>query len=198
MTFNFIIAVCIFLAPFAYSPGPGVMFFAVNTARSGFKKILPAILGYHIGIVTFAFCYGIGFDFIVSKYDFILTILRYLGSLYVIYIAYKILKSGFGSDNKQESGITFFNGMIFIFLNPKAQIVITLMYTKFNDALDMNTSLYILILTLIFSVNNFISVVLYSLFGNSLRMLSGSKSGKYRDVFFAISLILVAIWMLLS
>ena len=127
MTFNFIIAVCIFLAPFAYSPGPGVMFFAVNTARSGFKKILPAILGYHIGIVTFAFCYGIGFDFIVSKYDFILTILRYLGSLYVIYIAYKILKSGFGSDNKQESGITFFNGMIFIFLNPKAQIVITLM-----------------------------------------------------------------------
>ena len=62
----------------------------------------------------------------------------------------------------------------------------------------MNTSLYILILTLIFSVNNFISVILYSLFGNSLRMLSGSKSGKYRDAFFAISLILVAIWMLIS
>ena len=121
-----------------------------------------------------------------------------MGSLYIIYIAYKIFKSGFDSDNKQESDITFFHGMIFIFLNPKAQIVITLMYTKFNHVLDMNTSLYILILTLIFSVNNFISVVLYSLFGNSLRMLSGSKSGKYRDGFFAISLILVAIWMLIS
>ena len=55
MTFNNIIAVCIFLAPFAYSPGPGVMFFAVNTARSGFKKTLPAIAGYHVGIVVFTF-----------------------------------------------------------------------------------------------------------------------------------------------
>ena len=81
MTFNFIIAVCIFLAPFAYSPGPGVMFFAVNTARSGFKKIFPAILGYHIGIVTFTFCYGIGFDYIVSRYDFILIINEYIWNL---------------------------------------------------------------------------------------------------------------------
>ena len=36
MSFNNLVAVCIFLIPFAYSPGPGVMFFAVNTARSGF------------------------------------------------------------------------------------------------------------------------------------------------------------------
>ena len=59
MSFNNLVAVCIFLIPFAYSPGPGVMFFAVNTARLGFKKILPAIMGYHLGIITFTFCYGI-------------------------------------------------------------------------------------------------------------------------------------------
>ncbi len=198
MSFNNLVAVCVFLAPFAYSPGPGVMFFAVNTARSGFKKILPAIIGYHLGIITFTFCYGIGFDFVVSRYDFILDILRYLGSLYIVYIAYKIFRSGFGSDNRKESGITFYNGLIFVFLNPKAQIVITLMYTKFNDTGEMNTLIYILILTLVFSVNNFISVILYSIFGNSLRLLGSSDSGKYKDTFFAISLILVAIWMIIS
>ena len=198
MSFNNLVAVCIFLAPFAYSPGPGVMFFAVNTASSGFKKILPAIAGYHIGILTFTFCYGIGFDFIVSRYDFILDILRYLGSLYIIYIAYKIFKSGFGSENKNESEIGFFNGLIFVFLNPKAQIVITLMYTKFNDPGEMNTFVYILILTLTFSINNLISVVLYSLSGNSLRLLKGTNYDKYKDAFFAFSLILVAIWMLIS
>ncbi len=198
MSFNNLVAVCIFLVPFAYSPGPGVMFFAVNTARSGFKKILPAIMGYHLGIITFTFCYGIGFDFIVSRYDFILVILRYLGSLYIVYIAYKIFRSGFESDNNKESGITFYNGLIFVFLNPKAQIVITLMYTKFNDAGEINTLIYILILTLIFSVNNLISVIMYSIFGNTLRLIDSSGSSKYKDGFFAISLILVAIWMLMS
>ena len=76
MTFNNIIAVCIFLAPFAYSPGPGVMFFAVNTARSGFKKTLPAIAGYHVGIVVFTFCFGLGFDFFVSRFELILNLLK--------------------------------------------------------------------------------------------------------------------------
>ncbi|MDC0047112.1 LysE family translocator [Chloroflexi bacterium] len=198
MSFNNLVAVCIFLIPFAYSPGPGVMFFAVNTARSGFKKILPAIMGYHLGIITFAFCYGIGFDFIVSRYDFILVILRYLGSLYIFYIAYKIFRSGFGSENKEEPGITFYNGLIVVFLNPKAQIVITLMYTKFNDSGEINPLIYILILTLIFSVNNLISVIIYSIFGNTLRLIGNSSSAKYKDGFFAISLILVAIWMLIS
>ena len=198
MSFNNLVAVCIFLIPFAYSPGPGVMFFAVNTARSGFKKILPAIMGYHLGIITFTFCYGIGFDFIVSRYDFILVILRYLGSLYIVYIAYKIFRSGFGSENKEEPGITFYNGLIVVFLNPKAQIVITLMYTKFNDSGEINPLIYILILTLIFSVNNLISVIIYSIFGNTLRLIGNSSSAKYKDGFFAISLIVVAIWMLIS
>tara|TARA_B100000579_G_C22490497_1_gene692209 strand:- start:84 stop:680 length:597 start_codon:yes stop_codon:yes gene_type:complete len=198
MSFNNLVTVCIFLIPFAYSPGPGVMFFAVNTARSGFKKILPAIVGYHIGILAFTFCYGIGFDFIVSRYAFVLDILRYLGTLYIVYIAYKIFKSGFGSESKNDSEIGFLNGLIFVLLNPKAQIVITLMYTKFNDPGEMNTLIYISILTLIFSINNFISVVLYSLSGNSLRLIKGSNYDKYKDVFFAFSLILVAIWMLFS
>ena len=44
--------------------------------------------------------------------------------------------------------------MIFIFLNPKVHIVITLMYTKFNDLGNMNTLIYTLILTIIFSLNN--------------------------------------------
>jgi len=198
MTFNNIIAVCIFLAPFAYSPGPGVMFFAVNTAKSGFKKILPAIAGYHIGIVTFTFCFGLGFDFFVSRYEFILDTLKYLGSLYVLYIAFKITKTGFGSDSKNESGITFFNGMIFIFLNPKVHIVITLMYTKFNDSGNMNTLLYTLILTIIFAVNNFISVLLYSLSGNVIGNIGNNKISKFRNAFLGFSLVLIAIWMLIS
>ena len=196
MTFNNIIAVCIFLAPFAYSPGPGVMFFAVNTARSGFKKTLPAIAGYHVGIVVFTFCFGLGFDFFVSKFELILDILKYLGSLYVLYIAFKITKAGFGSDSKSESGITFFNGMIFIFLNPKVHIVITLMYTKFNDLGNMNTMIYTLILTIIFSINNLISVLIYSLSGNAIGNIGNNKISKFRDAFFGLSLVLIAIWMM--
>ena len=188
MTFNNIIAVCIFLAPFAYSPGPGVMFFAVNTARSGFKKTLPAIAGYHVGIVVFTFCFGLGFDFFVSRFELILDILKYLGSLYVLYIAFKIIKAGFGSDSKGESGITFFNGMIFIFLNPKVHIVITLMY--------MNTLIYTLILTIIFSINNLISVLIYSLSGNAIGNIGNNKISKFRDAFFGLSLVLIAIWMM--
>jgi threonine/homoserine/homoserine lactone efflux protein len=198
MTVNNIIAVCIFLAPFSYSPGPGVMFFAVNSARSGFKKILPAITGYHLGIFIFTFCFGLGFDFFVSRYGFILDILKYFGSIYVLYIAYKITKTGFNSDSKNDSGITFFNGMIFIFLNPKAHIVITLMYTNFNDSGNMNTLIYTLILTIVFSVNNLISTILYSLSGNIIGNIGDNKISKFRNAFFGFSLALVAVWMLIN
>ena len=86
--------------------------------------------------------------------------------------------------------------MIFIFLNPKVHIVITLMYTKFNDLGNMNTLIYTLILTIIFSINNLISVLIYSLSGNAIGNIGNNKISKFRDAFFGLSLVLIAIWMM--
>ena len=72
------------------------------------------------------------------------------------------------------------------------------MYTKFNDLGNMNTLIYTLILTIIFSINNLISVLIYSLSGNAIGNIGDNKISKFRDAFFVLALVLVAIWMLFS
>ncbi|MCB5199299.1 hypothetical protein LGQ03_08600 [Loktanella sp. TSTF-M6] len=58
------IALILFLAPLAYSPGPGNMFFAANGARFGFRATVPANLGYHAATLVVTIGIGLGFDWI--------------------------------------------------------------------------------------------------------------------------------------
>jgi threonine/homoserine/homoserine lactone efflux protein len=195
MTIIEILTLLIFLFPLAFSPGPGNMFFAANGARFGIVKTLSANFGYHLATIIVACLIGLGFNlffsFIKNYYQYI----QILGSLYVIYLAYKFFKADAYNQADKEINCTFVDGVVLLLFNPKAYVIISLMFTMFLNN-DQNILKVILIST-IFTFNNFISFTLWTLFGDLIgAKFRNEKYSKILNNIFSLMLFLVALWML--
>jgi len=190
-----ILALLVFLFPLAFSPGPGNMFFAANGARFGFLNTLTANFGYHLATIIVTVLIGFGFSlffsFIKNQYHYI----QILGSLYVIYLAYKFFKAGTYNETSKSLKCTFTDGVLLMIFNPKAYVIISLMFAMFLD--NTQDMFKIVLISIIFTFNNCISFTLWTLFGD----LIGTKfrNEKYSRILnntFSLALFLVGIWML--
>ena len=195
MNFVEILALLVFLFPLAFSPGPGNMFFAANGAKFGFVDTLSANFGYHLATILITFFIGLGFSlffsFIKNQYQYI----QILGSLYVIYLAYKFYKAGTYNENTKNLNCTFMDGVVLLLFNPKAYVIISLMFTMFLD--NSQNIFKIILISLIFTVNNCVSFTLWTLFGDLIgAKFRNKKYSKILNNMFSLMLFLVGIWML--
>jgi threonine/homoserine/homoserine lactone efflux protein len=195
MNFVEILALLVFLFPLAFSPGPGNMFFAANGAKFGFVDTLSANFGYHLATILITFFIGLGFSlffsFIKNQYQYI----QILGSLYVIYLAYKFYKAGTYNENAKNLNCTFMDGVVLLLFNPKAYVIISLMFTMFLD--NSQNIFKIILISLIFTVNNCVSFTLWTLFGDLIgAKFRNKKYSKILNNMFSLMLFLVGIWML--
>ena len=126
-----IIALVIFLFPLAYSPGPGNMFFAANGARFGFRSTVAANTGYHIATWTVTMAIGLGFIAAFDRSSLLAGWLKIAGSMYIIWIAWTLFKADTAEGLIEAKPATFIDGVVLLILNPKAYVIITLMFTQF-------------------------------------------------------------------
>ena len=85
--------------------------------------------------------------------------------------------------------------MVLLIFNAKAYVIISLMFAMFLDT-NQNIPKLILI-TLIFTINNFISFTLWTLFGDLIgAKFRNKKYSKILNNIFALLLFIVGIWML--
>ena len=195
MNFFEILALLVFLFPLAFSPGPGNMFFAASGARFGFLNTLSANFGYHLATIIITFHLGIGFSFLFSFIKNQYHYIQILGSLYVIYLAYKFFKAGTYNETSKNLKCTFIDGVILLILNPKAYVIISLMFSIFLDG-TQNISKIILIST-IFTLNNCASFTLWTIFGDLIgTKFRNEKYSRLLNNTFSLALFLVGIWML--
>ena len=195
MALSTILTLLIFLFPLAFSPGPGNMFFAANGAKFGFVNTLSANIGYHLATVVVTFLIGLGFNFLIlfikNNYQYI----QILGSIYVIYLSYKFFKLGKNTESNPNLKCTFVDGIILMILNPKTYMIIVLMFSIFLDN-NQNIS-KIIFISLIFTLNNFFSFSLWTLFGDFIgTKFRNERYSKLFNNIFSLMLFLVGIWML--
>ena len=131
MSFETFVAMIVFLFPLAYSPGPGNMFFAINGARFGYVNTLMASFGYHLA--TWIFTYVIGLIFIsgLSTLSGYVLYLKYIGSGYIAYLSLKLFRAGAIGTIAEAKPANFIDGFLLLSLNPKAYIIIFLLFTQF-------------------------------------------------------------------
>lgn len=191
------IKLVLFLFPLAYSPGPGNMFFAANGARFGFSSTIPANTGYHIATWIVTLAIGLGFGWIATKFPMLLIVIKYLGSAYVLYLAWCLLQAGTLGDNGDARQASFWDGVILLLLNPKAYLIITLMFTQFTTT-ETNIPL-ILLITTVFTANNLLAFSIWAYVGDRLAQVFRKEAGAAAlNTVFGIMLAVVAIWMLLG
>ncbi|MGZ9812110.1 LysE family translocator [Pseudoroseicyclus sp. H15] len=197
--FQTVLALILFLFPLAYSPGPGNVFFAGNGARFGFRATLPANAGYHVATWIVTAAIGFGFLAVVDGFPQILAVLKVTGSLYVLWIAWTMLKAGAAHGAGHAQPATFLDGALLLLLNPKAYVIIALMFTQFLGMSEAGLLASVLLITTVFTLNNLIAFLVWTLFGDKIAgVFRSPDSARTLNLIFGVILAAVAIWMLLS
>lgn len=192
-------ALILFLFPLAFSPGPGNLFFAVNGARFGIRSTIPATIGYHVATWQVTVTIGLGFSAVIHKYPGIFSTIKILGSLYVLWLAWKLLRSGMLMSDQEPTVAKFWDGVVLLVLNPKAYFIIAAMFAQFLKAESGNQITLVLWISTIFTFNNFIAFTLWTIAGDRLATLFRSESNaKMMNLGFGSLLAVVAAWMFFS
>lgn len=194
-----VVALVLFLFPLAYSPGPGNMFFAANGARFGFRSTVPANIGYHIATWIVTAAIGLGFIAALDKFPQIFMVLKIAGSLYVLWIAWKLFKAGTIEGQETAKPATFADGVILLVLNPKAYVIIALMFTQFLDQPESGWLVSLIVITSVFTLNNLIAFSIWALIGDKIAgHFRTPESARRLNMMFGVILATVAAWMILS
>ncbi len=184
------LALLIFLFPLAYSPGPGNLFFAANGARFGFWATVPANIGYHIATWLVTLAVGAGLLAVFTAYPYIFTVIKLMGVAYILRLAWKLY--GAGAQAGQAARVAgFWDGVVLLVLNPKAYVLMALMYSQFGQA-----DALVWVAT-VFTLNNMVAFCLFSLAGDRVAArFARGQSGELANKAMAAILACVAVWML--
>ncbi|SFS86352.1 Threonine/homoserine/homoserine lactone efflux protein [Sulfitobacter marinus] len=192
-----LIALLLFLFPLAYSPGPGNIFFAATGARYGLRATLPANFGYHFATIILAGAVGLGFAAAMEQFPRLFDLIRVLGAAYVLYLAMTFLRAQSSDAALDGVPVGFVGGAALLVLNPKAYVIMTLMYSQFLPAsADWTDVVWIAV---IFTLNNFVAFLIWTILGERIALhFRDGRSARVLNICFGVTLASVAIWMLLG
>ena len=189
-------ALVIFLFPLAYSPGPGNLFFAANGARFGFRSTLAATVGYHLATWGVTAMIGFGLSGALEATPEAFRALQLAGAGYVLWIAWGMLRAGVLEQGGKARPASFRDGVILLLLNPKAYVIITLMFTQFLTPSAVNHVVQVLAITTVFTLNNLLAFSLWTLAGDRLvALFARDGSARALNMLFGGMLAAVAVWM---
>ncbi len=193
------LALIVFLFPLAYSPGPGNIFFAANGARFGFRATIMAHSGYHIATWIITFSIGLGFIGILENFPFFFVALKIIGVTYVFFLAWKLYRSGALDGHGEARAVGFRGGAFLMLVNPKAYVIIALMFSQFLPEGGQVSFALVAWITTIFTFNNLLAFCIWTLIGEKITVyFTSPRMAKRLNTIFGGILALVAVWMLFS
>ena len=118
----------------AFSPGPNNIMTSYTAFNFGVRKAIPTMLGVIFGWTLLVIILQLGSVSIFHKYQLIQMTIKILGSIYLLYMAYKLSFGNQSKDRKHEpQPVTFINTFFFQFVNPKSIIVGLISISLFID-----------------------------------------------------------------
>ena len=139
----------------------------------GIKKTVPTMLGVVIGWTVLVILLQISSVIVFQKIEIAQDIIRFLGSVYLIYMAFKISFSSIKSEKISPKPVTFLNTFFFQFVNPKSIIIVLAAISMFIDPKE-NFIQDSIILTITFFFMAIGSQAVWCLMGKYLRKFATS------------------------
>ena len=163
-----ILSLSLFMFVTSCSPGPNNVVASHSGFNHGIKKSIPLILGVIFGFTTMLAVVNFGLINIFNIYPIIQKILIGTGTIFLIYLSYKISFSK--SSNKKENlkPVNFIETFLYQFLNPKGVIVaIIAVSTYIESGVNfMNYSFWMLGVAFLFAI---ISIIFWTFLGKFMR-----------------------------
>lgn len=181
MTLNIILPLLLFALTMSITPGPNNIMVTASGANFGFKKTIPHMLGVEIGFSLLMLLSALGLQKLFIYFPELKTLLKVTGVSYMLFLAFKIIRSKGPSEGENASKpFTFFQAVLFQVVNPKAvMMAITAMsvYTIKGDLFFISA----LTVILAFITAGIPSISLWAGFGTFIG--KKLKNGKILKIF---------------
>ena len=177
------------------TPGPNNVMLTASGANFGFRKTIPHILGIVAGfsVVLFGVCAGL--DVVFTRWPAIQSVLRWVGAAYLVYLGWRILRSGEAQDAQSRKPLTALEAAGFQFLNPKAWMMTLTAAAMFlpRELGVLTASSY---MVGIMAVTNLPCITVWALFGSSMRGFLAKPRGRMTfNLVLALALVVTGIAM---
>ncbi len=147
------------------SPGPNNIMVTASGANFGYRRTLPHLLGVTFGFPVLLMLLGLGFGDIFLAYPQIHTALKWAGSGYLLFLAYKIATASPAKEGADTGRpFTFLQAAAFQWLNPKAWLVALSSITAFTT-IGGNLMGEAAVMASFFPPITFVCVSIWCLFG---------------------------------
>ncbi|WP_027721338.1 LysE family translocator [Maridesulfovibrio zosterae] len=163
-----IAAMCIFALSMSITPGPVNMVIVASGANHGLRKTLPFVSGATIGFIMLLIVLGLGLMQIVTAHPTLLKYLAIAGSLFIIYLGYKIGSARSDISIEEGSCPSFKQGLLMQWLNPKAWIACIAGLSMFMDDKSLDP---LLIFSSLYFVICYLSLFMWALMGSKVGLL---------------------------
>ena len=169
-----IFSIALFWFVTAYTPGPNIVVASYSGFNFGVVKTIPHILGVTLGFTSLVIFLTIGLINVFKLFPIIQIVIKYLGTLFLLYLAYKIAFSSVSSEIKKENPVKFIETFLFQYLNPKGvsvAIIVVSTYVELGTNY-INYATQVVVLAFLFSST---SITLWTFIGKFLRKFATNE-----------------------
>lgn len=185
-----ILSLSLFMLVTSCSPGPNNIVASYSGFNFGISKTIPHMLGVIFGFTFLVTVMNFGLINVFQKFPILQESLKYMGSIFLIYLAYKISFSKNTSGDAKKNPVKFIETFFFQFINPKSVIVAIIVISTYVEG-GQNFWLYsfwVIGVALFFAI---FSIIFWTLIGKFLRKFATNE--KFIKRFnYAMSLLLIS------
>jgi threonine/homoserine/homoserine lactone efflux protein len=169
-----ILSLSLFMFVTSCSPGPNNVVASHSGFNHGIKKSIPLMLGVIFGFTTMLAIINFGLINVFNIYPIIQKILIGTGTIFLIYLAYKISFSKSSDKKNDPEPVSFVETFFYQFLNPKGVIVAIIAVSTYTESgiNFINHSLWMLGVAFLFAI---ISIIFWTFLGKFMRKFATNE-----------------------
>ena len=159
-----ILSLSLFMFVTSCSPGPNNIIASHSGFNHGIKKSIPLMMGVIFGFTSMLAVINFGLINLFNIYPIIQKILICTGTIFLIYLSYKISFSKSSNQKKNLKPVNFIETFFYQFLNPKGVIVAVIAVSTYIESGDnyFRYSFWMLSVAFLFAI---ISIIFWTFIG---------------------------------
>jgi threonine/homoserine/homoserine lactone efflux protein len=174
----------------ALIPGPGITALVARALGTTFAESLAMAVGISLGDLVFLTAVVLGLSVVAQTFGFVFIIIKYAGAAYLIWMAWKIWKSGIVRTDVQAAGKAnvfqaLLSGLMVTLGNPKAMLFYLALVPTIVDITTITFTDYLILLVVSVAVLLVVTIPYIALAAKARDLLRHPKALKRLNQFSA-------------
>ena len=151
-----------------FTPGPNNMSSAAMGVNHGYRKTLHYLLGISVGFFLVMMICAYLASALLTVVPAAERVLRWVGALYILWLAFGILRSTYVNGKSESKALAFTRGFVLQLVNPKVAVYGLMLYSTFLAPISGRLG-YLSLSALAFALVAFFSTSTWALFGTAIK-----------------------------